>query len=455
MPVTIGGGCRAHDQDNAVFCGEAVEMMIAAREGAALTALSPQSALAALRRQSPPPAFTAAADVRDVLGHFLPGSHFSVQQRAAQDEAMADIIFALKANGVPVAVLLGEGVHWAVVAAVQTDVDPVPGRAYSVQHVYANSPKVLRPPAPNPHAVADVCFNAVQAGILVADVITYDRWCSDLFVGMPIGAERQFTAVCKLQGLANNPAPGLVPPGLPPAQAAESSPQALGAAPLGALPGGGGVDNLLQPTILRPNAPTVPAPRPLSQKDMVAESKAVLAAMLMPGDPPRTAWQLMKGAKPSRAVRVQRLDDSSRCYFLVPWSRDGRVIVTTEIDGATGRFASAHFHSAAWYADLSGANPKTRLRLSELRIDVAGGALAQLKLGWRPCCESSSPHFPFLQVTGRVGIGEQGLAAAESGAAGAGSDEELFVRLDGNVFPGLTARIGVGSAAATVDLRPS
>lgn len=422
MPFFIGAGCRPHEQDTEVFCGEAAEMMIAANQQPAL--LGPgftQNGLASLRTVKDPREFTIPPDVRDVLQRLLPAPHrFSLQQRTTRDEAMADIIFALKSNKVPVATRIGAVLHWVVVWGVQTDVEPVPGGNYSVELVYCNNPKVL-PTPPTPHSAADICPLHATAGVQSAAVVPYSEWCGE-FLGDP-NAGGQFIVVLDAKT-----------PGGPPVPAAHDP--AAGPSPLPV--------NALQRDIGPPRAPVPPTPRPgpLTQASMVDESRMALASMQLPGSAPRSAWDLMAGAEPGAAIRIQQVDRPGSQYFLVPWTLGGKLVMTIQIDGTTGRFASAQFHDGRWFSELGSADRQVVLgQLSRLQqIDVDDTVAGQPTLVWRPSLESCSPHFPFVQVTGRLRPDNHGSLPAGFPPTAASGSQQFFVRLDGSIFPSLTER---------------
>lgn len=423
MPVFTGIKCRHHEQDTEVFCGEAAEMMIAANQKPAL--LGPgftQNGLASLRTVKSPKDFTTPADVRDVLQRLLSPPHrFSLQQRTTRAEAMADIIFALKSNQVPVATRIDIALHWVVVWGVQTDVEPVPGGNYSVELVYCNNPKLLTTP-PNPHSALDICPLHAMAGVQSAAVVPYSEWF-DKFLDDP-NAGGQFVVVLDAKT-----------PGGPPVLAADDAAAGPPPPPV----------NALQRDIGLPRAPVPPTPRPgpLTQESMVDESRMALAAMQLPGSAPRSALDLMDGAEPGAAIRIQQLDRAESHYFLVPWTLGGKLVTTIQIDGATGRFVSAQFHDGRWLSELGSADREVVLgQLSRLQqIDVDDTAAGQPTLVWRPSLESCSPHFPFVQVTGRLRPDDHGSLPAGFLPTAASGSQQLFVRLDGSIFPSLRERL--------------
>ncbi|HEV3075286.1 MAG TPA: hypothetical protein VHB47_12765 [Thermoanaerobaculia bacterium] len=439
MPL-IGNRCRAHDQDNVEFCGEAAEMMICANQ-------SPQL-LPTLRQRDLAPAapptgdFTPPAEVSAVLNAKLSGRRFSVQQAASGGAAMAGIVSALKTNQVPVAVLLNAGGHWGVVAAVQTDVEPQPGKPYQVQSVYFNSPSLLQSP-PDPHTEHDDCCGCRDpafSSLLAGYNIPYQDWLNDWLTPKPSAGTLPFTYICATQPASivaqlasrirflGNSLKEWWRMGKS-GQPGDANPKAW-------------LDEQFKPDLMEPTAPLVPPARtpPLSQgdqEDMVRESRTGLAAMLLSGSPPRTVLDLMGGANAGPSIRVQRLDDSSDHYFLVPWKLEGKVVMTTQIAGDSGRFAGVHFHGRDWFVELGGDDPEARKRrLDQLRIDLVSPALDRPAVGWRPCQESFSPHFPFAQLTGRRRSSHERLTPLVLDETGGG--EPLFVRLDGNVFSKLT-----------------
>lgn len=405
MSWTSPTSCRPHDQDYQMFCGEAVEMMILANQGVPLASLD-QTRLVALRKRRSS-FFTDPADLRDLLQLYLPTHRFGVQLRAAQGDAMRDMVFALKTTKVPVATLVQGGLHWTVVSAVQTDVDPVPGQAYIVQRVYCNNPRIAV--SPHPHSDADACAGTALNGVPAATVQSYDNWC-EMFVSGVVAGGSQYIQV------TDSPAAHQAPP------------------PVNGSPA---PNNPLTPDIEVPSSPVPQAARPVAQADLEEESREAFMSMQLPGDPPKSVAEILQGAQVGAAVRVERLDQGGRDYFLVPWLVAGRLVATVQIDAASGRFASAHFHGQPWHSEFLAADTQpTRQWLTQQGIDAGHAPVEPLKLVWQPCLESFSPHFPFVQLA--TGPGPGAVAAPPPAVAGPGASQKVFVRLDGNVFPSLT-----------------
>jgi hypothetical protein len=435
---TIGSVCRAHDQDDFQFCGEAVEMMICASQpGVVVTSLKQAGLFLEANPQGlPGNLFTGPADIAAVLKNHLPGRGFSVQQAATADDAMRGIISALQTSRAPVAVLAQAGTHWIVVAGVQTDVDPQSG-PYHVQHVSFNTPNPLSQPLQQ-HTDQDICcgcINGMSRGTLAGSVQPYRDWLNDwltsagalafTYVSATLPATLGTTLAAKL------PIFRPLLRALRLVQGIGKSVEPAGAGPIA------GVSEGLQPDIMAPEPPPAldPVPPPFSEQQRVEEGRRGLATILLPGTPLRTALDLLSGAEAGPALDVQRLDDESRHYFLVPWSLGGKVVATIKVDGATGRFAGAQFHGRPWFSELGSDSEARQQRLSELGID-AGVAPDQLSLVWQPCQQSFSPHLPFLRIRSKQQAAGEALPGAELAQANGGG--ERFVRLDGTIFPSLT-----------------
>jgi hypothetical protein len=366
-------------------------MMILASQGKPFL---DQSDLAQLRQLNPVTPFsTAPEDVKTALNHHWFQGRFGVRERSDQREAVRDIVFALATARVPAATLAFSGFHWTTVAAVQTDVPPVPGQSYNVQRIYFNSPQSTGHP---PHSDQDGCVHNLWHGVKASDVIPYEKWCED-FVSAPAGGPRYISVLAHQEPNQEpniekpNPVPGLA--------LAQAGPSAAGV---------------------------------LTQEAMERMSQEALIGIRLSSESEESAWERMQHAQAGPAVRVERLDEPGSPYFLLPWKIGGELIATTQID-ATGRFESVHFHSGSWYNDLPVPEAEPTLqRLAALGLDVGAASADRPSLVWRPCQQSFSPHFPFLRVGARLRQPEGPTAAA------AGSPQTFFVRLDGTRFQGLT-----------------
>jgi hypothetical protein len=385
MTWTSQTECRAHDQDNPAFCGEATEMMICAHQGVAFSNLD-QTQLAQLAGPNPSnPNSTDPQKLRDILQQFIATQNFDARMTPQKKEAVRQIISALLTSRVPVAVPRYPFQHWTVVAAIQTDVQPATGAHYNVQLVYYNSPVPINSPPP-PHSDADRCASQILNGIKARTVDRYESWIAHFFAD----ASQQFINVS---------------------------------------------DSPANPTIELPNDPVPLPPRPITPAAMVEEGRGALATIeLRDGS---SALATMADIQPGTAIFVHRLDQDRGDYYLLPWSLHGKLLVTTKIDTDSGRFASAHFHNGGWYNHF-GVPPSAVAALARRGVDVKHLPADKLSYVWQPCLESSSPHFPFLEFGAIAPVTPADASSDVKVGAEPLAPTEVFVRLDGNIFDRLT-----------------
>ena len=392
---TIGCKCRNHDEDESDFCGEAAVMMICSNRQVSLSKLD-QYCLASLAHEEA----LSPESLVTLLNSRLPDHAFVLKKAADATEAMEGIASALEMNQVPVAVLTNSGTHWDVAAAVVLSIGP--NGQKNVEQVYFNCPVPLDNP-PKPHSLDDICAShlAVPANAFEPATDWKDGWLT------PDSDTQVIAYVCSTLSRAQLKG-----------HTAPSYKTAF-------------ITNALASVSIDTAQPSK-AVKEQSADEIVKVCRAGLASMPTLDPDGRNAWQLLENPTAGTPLRVERLDREDH-YFIVPWKVNGLVLVTTTVSASTGSFTGAYFHGRRWYPEL--ADPTLELA-------------SQASLGWKPCKESFSPHFPFLLP--RAPTKPSSAAANSGGQTPAPSPTDTgggkYVRLDGAEFSSLTPGTSLSSS---------
>jgi hypothetical protein len=107
----------------------------------------------------------------------------------------------------------------------------------------------------------------------------------------------------------------------------------------------------------------------------------------------------LKGAKQGQPVYVTALDDSFGDYYMIPYTRNGKISAAVTVDVQTGEFEGA----SACTADLTTMPGIDQTSAGATVQSARGTAAADITLMWGFCEEATSPYTPFWRVNGQDG----------------------------------------------------
>ncbi|HEY2434906.1 MAG TPA: hypothetical protein VGI12_19700 [Vicinamibacterales bacterium] len=392
MPVTVLNGVY-HQQDNDFTCGAAVGQMVIGDAGVDFPHQSTlYNQTQAYPTADPGPAWLSSPDgLTYVINHRLPGGEpFSLFALNHPDVATRKLVWTIHQHGRPgIALVEGSG-HWVLVHGYDVTAQPVSSQdaTYGINAVEIQDPW---PPKPGgvstAHHAGDGCGSGGTRGDATRH-IAYANWLSMYLTGDTSGMWMgKFLVICD-----QDPA----------------APDAV-AMPVMSVPAGLHI-------IVAADA-QVAAIQGVSQYDLASR------------DPWRSC---LASTTPGTPLLVHRLDHPNAFYYLVPFlKRDGTSPVTVAVDATTGTYLET---SAAYAAGDTLHGPVVLTKDEAMKLVVGthvdmpeqrGRILVRPEaatlyepLVWRPCIESLTPFLPFhLIIQGKT---------------------QIFVRLDGAVFTGLT-----------------
>jgi len=346
--------CPYHNQDEDIWCGPAVVMMILRHLRIEHTDLKQEEVIDMILREATwddwvtdPPA------LEKVLTQGSRRVEFRARMAVSFEEALQNILASLQTD-VPPAVLIWGCLHWAVVEGLVLEGDTTSSDGYSVTDVFLHNPVHHVPDDPPDHLDTNDCCGT-GPGCGTESLKIYASTFRDFWMR---GWNNKWITI-----------------------------------------GAGDPESISLPSSVR----QIPAERMvrLGGREIEAEiaarsarwrelSKETLRAPVSAGD----------------LLLVRRIDavpHASREFGLVPWYRGGSVVGVSMIELESGRVGAVF----TYRRPLSefGLENDAVLRLFREKTEWKGDGLEVFEhLVWQPCPESFSPDLPFYQVLSRGGV---------------------------------------------------
>jgi len=298
------------------------------------------------------------------------------------------IVWSIYDHGVAPIALINGWAHWVVVHSVTIGASPASAddSNYEIESFFVHDPfPTLASAPPPPHSPVDGCKNE---GFWETHY-SYDDWVQNAMTGVSTGYWKDKY----LSVLAAEP---LLPPKY-------WKPRLF-------------FPKWVFEKIWRKAWPPPLPPRPFGRKMIDADEarqfakKGIARYGLFRYD----SWSQSRDAEPDDAVLVRRLHRKNEFYYVVTLSSGKQPQVRTLVDAHTGKYLLSTLVPAAG-ASRTWLNPAEAQRC----ITDEKTTSKDPYLVWQPCLESPVPYFPFHRFTTVSG-------------------EEIYVRVDGEVFPSLT-----------------
>lgn len=410
MAWSIDVGSPYHQQDTDYYCGAAVAQMVLDSIGSGL--LDQDVLYNSNHSHNTLSGWaTDPNGLRYTLNNLMPppptfDSFFVVDTRDAEALLSHVIASTLWVYKVAPCVLVEGSAHWIEVHGVQTDVDPISNATYNLNGFMIHNPwpyvpsfvnPMLAPPPP--HSGTDGCGSGGTRGD-VNEYAAYDTtWKDTYLTGADVWGvgHSQFIAVCD----PRRPKFGELN------MRRQRGPMTRG-------------DRIIDPEEVERY--TV---RGIEMHDLLSN---------------KVFNTVLKGARASKPLLVQRLDLPDTFYYLTPMLSGETVTSVLSVDGRFGDFRGAlvlgrekneqgqgsrsHIIDREEVLKKVLSNP-LELRSELGRLTVREGAFCLYPtLVWRPCKESLSPYYPFYMLTvgGRtIYIGYDGTVYTQLHNASPGS----------------------------------
>lgn len=193
MPWRKNNHVKYHVEDTDCFCAAASLMMILGFKQPAVNLVEQSGSFRWMHDLSCPSnstncKFAVTPDALALgLDHYRTslGARFQARSAANAYEMASYVVSAIYADDpIPPAVLRNGCAHWIVVADVETDTEPAPGRDFSINKFFVNIPALG--PAPVSHDPDDVCGR--QSGFGATGCYTMYGWTKDFPVCGELGS---------------------------------------------------------------------------------------------------------------------------------------------------------------------------------------------------------------------------------------------------------------------------
>lgn len=402
MPWKKNIPTQYHQQDTDYYCGAATAQMILDSIGSGLL---DQNNLYNSNHSHNTQSnwYTDPNGLKYTLNHYKPNppvfnNIFVVFTRNTETEGTEKIVYTLWHYGVPTGTLVYHCGHWIVVRGVSTSKQPKAGSTYTINGFWVNNPWPPTPSSSNPssappppHSSGDGCGGGGNRGISNEYIVYNNTWKDTYFTG------------CDVWGVGHNQFVSVCDPSVP---------------------------KLGQLTMNRDNFWTEGS-RLITTEDAVKFAMRGIKEHDLLTD--KIFSKAIKGAKPSKPILVQRLDQPDTFYYLVPMIKNTDVTSLLSVDGLYGNFRGGHVLDSPIsepFVDKETVLEKVVNRPIDLgqklgKVVIREGAYCLYPIMvWKPCYESRSPFYPFYMFT----IG----------------GTNIYIGYDGTIYPELN-EMGLGA----------
>lgn len=365
-----------HQQDTNYYCGAAVAEMILDSIGSGLL---DQNVLYNSNHSHNTQSgwYTDPDGLTYTLNFYKPNppvfNNFFVRYaKDTEAEGSEKIVYTLWHYSVPTGTLVYGCGHWIVVRGVSTDVEPTPGKTYSINGFWINNPWPPTPSfydpaaAPPPsHSSSDMCGSGGDRGI-ANEYVTYTSWKDTYFTG------------CDVWGVGHSQYVSVCDPDVP----------KLGKLSMGREEFEAKSDRIIPEEKVRKLAIKAVDKHGLRNEEVFAKA--------------------LSGAKSANPILVQRLDIPDTFYYLLPMERNQKVTAFLSMDALYGNFRGAQVLDKPIrdpFVDRKRIIKKLLEHPVELgnklgRVVIRDGTFCLYPIMvWKPCEESRSPYYPFYMIT--------------------------------------------------------
>jgi hypothetical protein len=380
-----------HQQDTDYYCGAATAQMILESIGASI--LNQDTLYNSNHSHNTQSGWaTDPNGLNYTLNHYKPSpptfnSYFIVETSDTELDGSKRIVGTLEHYKVATGTLVYHCGHWIAVKGFCTDTQPT-NSTYSICGFYINNPW---PPTPSwynltlapppPHSNTDGCGTGSNRGI-ANEYVSYNQWQNTYFTG------------CDVWGVGHNQYVSVCDPRLP---------------KLGEI-------------LLKPEPRWTKGNRLITTAEIAELIPKILQNHCLFYD--EIFAKVLKEAKATSPILVQRLDLPDTYYYLVPMATNEGVTALLSIDGLYGDFHGGQAFAKPikdFIKQSSEAKASIIKRLIKTPVEL-GKRQGKLILReealcfhptmvWRPCQESRSPYYPFYMINAgdrRIYVGYDG-----------------------------------------------